>query len=311
MTLTELKYIVAVAQEKHFGRAAQRCFVSQPTLSMGVKKLEDELGVTLFERGKKEVSMTSIGLEIINQAQQVLEQSSLIKDIAQSGKDPLSGTLRLGVIYTIGPYLLPHLIPELKESCPRLHLSIDEDYTANLAEKLKRGELDLIMVSLPFKMSGVITWEVYEEPFRVLVPSSHPLNTHDTLTEQELANEGLLLLGPGNCFRDQILQALPSFNNTSDDGNNMDGTSLETIRHMVASGLGVTIVPCTAAGVDHYSQRLLHIARFEEPAPSRQVALAWRQSFHRQAVIEEVYKAIQRSPLSCVHMLNAAPSSMP
>jgi LysR family hydrogen peroxide-inducible transcriptional activator len=205
MTLTELRYIVAVARERHFGRAAETCFVSQPTLSVAVKKLEDELGLTLFERGPGEVSVTPAGRRIIEQAQRVLEEASRIRELAAAGKDPLAGPLRLGAIYTIGPYLLPKLIPILRRTAPAMQLLIQENFTHRLAEELRSGEVDVILVALPFEAPGVMTRPVYDEPFMVAVPKGHPWENRKRVTSEELTNESLLLLGEGHCFRDQVL----------------------------------------------------------------------------------------------------------
>lgn len=309
MTLSELRYIVALARERHFGRAAEACFVSQPTLSVAVKKLEDELGVTLFERGKGEVTVTAIGEHIVAQAQRVLEEASAIKRIAQAHKDQLDGPLRLGVIYTVGPYLLPALIPTLHEQAPKMPLVIEENYTAELNRRLKHGELDAIIISLPFEERGVVTLPVYEEPFVVVLPTGHPWALRESIGVDELAEEHLLLLGAGHCFRDQVLNACPDCNRTAVSDSQIqravEGSSLETIRHMVASGMGITVLPCTAAGADRYRQRLLTVRRFEEPAPSRQVAIAWRSSFPRPKAIEALRHAIQACPLSCVRFIGA------
>ncbi|WP_078120773.1 hydrogen peroxide-inducible genes activator [Thiosocius teredinicola] len=304
MTLNELKYIVAVARERHFGRAAEACFISQPTLSVAVKKLEDELGLSLFERRKGEVSITPIGEQIVAQAQRVLEEASAIRQIARQGQDQLDGALRLGAIYTIGPYLLPHLIPQLAERAPKMPLMIEENYTAVLSEKLKNGELDVILLSLPFDEPGVLTMPLYREPFVLLLPSSHPLNQKPGFDIHDLRNEDVLLLGAGHCFRDQVLQVCPDcMHQRGSEGSpaqTLEGGSLETIRYMVASGLGVTILPCSAAGAERFSERLLSIRRFDSHAPSRVVALAWRKSFPRPEAITALRDAVLSCDLSCV-----------
>jgi LysR family hydrogen peroxide-inducible transcriptional activator len=307
MTLNELKYIVAVARERHFGRAAEACFISQPTLSVAVKKLEDELGLTLFERRKGEVSVTPIGEQIVAQAQRVLEEASSIRQIARQGQDQLDGALRLGAIYTIGPYLLPHLIPQLAESAPKMPLIIEENYTAVLGEKLKRGDLDVILISLPFEEPGVLTMPLYREPFVLLLPSSHPLNQEGEFDVADLKKEDVLLLGPGHCFRDQVLKVCPDCMHRTTEGSpakTLEGGSLETIRYMVASGLGVTILPCSAAGAERFSERLLSIRRFDHNAPSRVVALAWRKSFPRPQAISALRDAILRCDMSCVEAMH-------
>jgi len=304
MTLTELRYIAAVARERHFGRAAEACFVSQPTLSVAVRKLEDELGVMLFERNAAEVSVTPAGEKVVAQALRVLEEAEVIRQIAEQGKDQLVGALRLGAINTIGPYLFPDLIPNLHELAPDMPLFVEEDLTAVLTDKLKQGQLDVIFISPPYDETGVLTLPLYEEPFVVLLPASHPLSKHDTLGQKQLMDEPLLLLGSGNCFRDQVINACPDCIPGEAGGHllqhTLEGSSLETIRHMVASGMGITVLPCTAAGADRYSQRLLAIRRFPEPAPGRQVALAWRKSFPRPQVIDVLQRAVSRCNLSCV-----------
>ncbi len=304
MTLTELRYIVAVARERHFGRAARTCFVSQPTLSIAIKKLEEELGVQLFERQASEISVTPVGEQVIAQAQRTLEASETIRQIAQQGKDQLSGPVRIGAIYTIGPYLFPDLIPRLRKLAPDMPLVIEENYTAVLADKLKRGELDVIVLALPFSDQGLVTLPLYKEPFVVLMPAAHPLTQRKTIGPAQLEGESVLLLGAGHCFRDQVLEAcpgcLPKPGLDSGLTNTVVGSSLETIRHMVVSGLGITVLPCTAAGADRYTQRLLAIRRFANPVPSRTVALAWRVSFPRAKVIDAISQSVSECNLSCV-----------
>jgi LysR family hydrogen peroxide-inducible transcriptional activator len=297
VTLTELRYIVAVARERHFGRAAEASFVSQPTLSVAVKKLEEELGVTLFERGPGEVTITPAGQKIIAQAQRVLEEAAQIKDLAAAGRDPLAGPLRLGAIYTIGPYLLPKLIPILRKSAPAMQLHIQENFTHRLAEALKSGEADVILIALPFDEPGIETRAVYDEPFFVAVPKGHPWEHRKRVTSEELTKESLLLLGEGHCFRDQVLE----FCHTS-RSRAIEGGSLETIRHMVASGVGVTVLPATAVSANG-SGDLIRILPFSRP-PTRRVALAWRRSFPRPEAIEALRKAILACNLPQVQKLD-------
>jgi len=306
MTLSELRYIVAVARERHFGRAADACFVSQPTLSVAVKKLEDELGVSLFERRKGDVSVTAIGEQIVTQAQQILEEVGNIKIISEQGRDQLSMPLRLGAIYTIGPYLLPDLIPELTEIAPNMPLVIEENYTSVLTEKLKQGDLDAIVIALPFDEPGIATTPLYKEPFVLLIPSSHPLNQVDEVEMDAMANEDVLMLGKGHCFRDKVLEVCPDCVPRRREGKaaqSLEGSSLETIRYMVAGGLGVTVLPCSAAGADRFSQRLVSVKRFAGDAPSRTVAIAWRKSFPRPDAIEALKKAVTACSISCVQLL--------
>ena len=209
MTLTELRYIVTLARERHFGRAAEKCHVSQPTLSVALKKVEQRLGITLFERSSTEVRPTPLGEQIAWQAERVLEESARLDEIAGQGKDPLSGTLRLGVIFTIAPYLLPRLIPALHARAPHMPLYLHENFTVRLAEKLRRGELDVIIVADPFSEPGIVASPLYDEPFCVVLPSGHPLAKQKRLLPEAIAAENLLLLGQGNCFRDQVVQACP------------------------------------------------------------------------------------------------------
>ncbi len=293
MTLTELRYVVTLARERHFGRAAERCHVSQPTLSVAVKKLEDELGIPLFERSKSSIRVTETGQRIIEQAQRVLDQVGVIKDMAQDGKNQLNSALKVGAIYTIGPYLFPHLLPELRRAAPQMPLYIEESYTATLRQKLRQSELDAIIIALPFEEPEVLTLPLYDEPFVVLLPAEHPLAKKDELTAEELAKEQLLLLGPGNCFRDQVLESCPPMVEAVTRGVDVDapalvteGSSLETIRHMVASGLGITVLPLSAATAMQYHEDILAVRRFAPPVPFRTVALAWRVTFPRPKAID-------------------------
>jgi LysR family transcriptional regulator, hydrogen peroxide-inducible genes activator len=250
MTLTELKYIVAVARERHFGRAAEACFVSQPTLSVAIKKLEDELGVQLFERGSTEVSITPIGAQIVEQAQRVLEESSAIKEIAKQGKDPLAGPLRVGVIYTISPYLLPALVPRMIKNTPKMPLLLQEGLTIKLLESLRLGDIDVAILAEPFPNQGFVSQAVYDEPFVVAVPNGHPWARRKHVKSSELKEETMLLLGTGHCFRDQVLEVCPELSRYSQASagiqKTFEGSSLETIRHMVTSGIGITVLPWMA-----------------------------------------------------------------
>lgn len=298
MTLTELRYIVTLAQEQHFGRAADRCYVSQPTLSIAVKKLEDELGVALFERTKSRVQPTPLGEQIVAQANLVLEQTAAIKDLADAGKDQLSSPLSVGAIFTIGPYLLPKFIPHLQQKASKMPLYVEEGYTHNLRKKLRNGELDVIIIALPFEEPDVVTQVLYEEPFVVLMPKDHPLATYDAVNPNDLNSEQLLLLGEGHCFRDQVLTTCPNLQHHGEQSANnvrtaAEGSSLETLRHMVASGLGLTILPVSAADSSLYSADVLVTRPFTEPSPSRTVALAWRASFPRHKAIDALREAIK------------------
>ena len=306
MTLTELRYIVAVARERHFGRAAEACFVSQPTLSVAVKKLEEELGVTLFERGPGEVSVTPPGQKIVEQAQRVLEEAARVREIAAAGRDPLVGPLRLGAIYTIGPYLLPKLVPIMRRTAPSMPLHIQENFTHNLSESLKNGEVDVILIALPFDEPGIATRAVYDEPFLVAVPKGHDWEERKRISADELTRESLLLLGEGHCFRDQVLDIcnVMRAKERSSLARTVEGGSLETIRQMVASGVGVTVLPSTSIGAGGTGD-LIRIVPFSRPAPTRRVGLAWRRSFPRPEAIEALRKAILSCNLSQVTKLDA------
>ena len=307
MTLTELRYIVAVARERHFGRAAEACFVSQPPLSVAVKKLEDELDVKLFARGSAEISVTPLGEEIIRPAQAVLEQAQAIKEIAKRGKDPLAGPLRLGVIYTIGPYLLPDLVRQAIARVPQMPLMLQENFTVKLLEMLRAGELDCAILAEPFPDTNLATAPLYEEPFMVAVPRNHSLATRERIDAEELKRETMLLLGSGHCFRGHVLEVCPEFARFSSDAEGIrrsfEGSSLETIKHMVAAGMGVTVVPRLSVPVEPHPH-LVYIP-FEDPAPTRRVVLVWRRSFTRYEAIAALRNAIYACPLEGVSLLSS------
>jgi len=294
MTLTELRYIVAVSRERHFGRAAEACFVSQPTLSVAIKKLEEELDVKIFERGGSEVSVTPVGEEIVRQAQSVLDQAGAIREIAKRGKDPLAGALRLGIIYTIGPYLLPELVKQTIEQYPQMPLMLQENFTVRLLEMLRTGELDCAIMAEPFPDAGLATAALYDEPFVVALPTAHPLAARASISAEELKRETMLLLGNGHCFRDHVLEVCPEFARFSSNAEGIrrsfEGSSLETIKHMVASGMGVTVVP--ALSVLRDATPHLRFVPFSEPVPTRRVVLVWRRSFTRYEAIAALRNAI-------------------
>ncbi len=299
MTLTELKYIVAVAREKHFGRAAEACFVSQPTLSVAIKKLEEELDVKLFERGTSEVSVTPLGDEIVRQAQAVIEQAAAIKEIAKRGKDPVAGPLRLGIIYTIGPYLLPDLVRQAIARVPQMPLILQENFTAKLLDMLRTGELDAAIMAEPFPDTGLAIAPLYDEPFMAAVPTSHPMAKRKTITAEELKNETMLLLGTGHCFRDHVLEVCPEYARFASGAagirKSFEGSSLETIKYMVASGMGVTVVPQLSVPAD--KQTHVRYVKFAAPVPTRRVVLAWRRTFPRYEAIAALRNCIHACAL--------------
>ena len=290
MTLTELKYAVAVAQYRHFGRASEACGVSQPTLSVSVKKLEENLGVALFERGTTEVSLTEIGIRIIAQAQKTLQEADHIKTMALGAQDPLIGALRVGVIYTIAPYVLPRLIPAMIQNQPTMPLILQENFTHLLLPMLRNGEIDAAILALPlpasfsdFASMQLNSVALYDEPFKVAVPKNHAWASRKRVTATELSSEHTLLLGSGHCFRDHVLGVCPEVTSQ------FEGTSLETLRHMVAGGLGITVLPeSSLENVQGKPSKndLLRYIPFDAPVPQRRVILVWRKSFTRLAAIE-------------------------
>ena len=311
MTLTELRYVVAVAREKHFGRAAEACFVSQPTLSVAIKKLEEELALKLFERGGAEISVTPLGEQIVQQAQTVLDEVAAIKLIAHRGKDPLNGPLRLGIIYTIGPYLLPELVRQNITQTPQMPLMLQENFTVKLLDMLRGGELDCAILAEPFPDTVLAIAPLYDEPFMEAVPAQHALAKRKCISTEELRQENMLLLGTGHCFRDHVLEVCPEFARFASDAEGIrksfEGSSLETIRYMVASGMGITVVPrlsVPAAGSGDGAPTLVYVP-FEAPVPSRRVVLAWRRSFTRYEAIAALRNAVYACSLDGVARLSA------
>lgn len=290
MTLIELKFVMAVAQERNFRRAAEKCFVTQPALSLGIKKLEEELGVTIFERSRSEVTPTEIGEKIIEQANVVLEQSSRLKEMAKLGTNPLQGLFKLGMIHSVGPYLLPEIIPVLRINVPDMPLEVEENLTANLEVQLKNGVIDAAVVALPFDIPGIEVQSLYDEDFSVVVPANHHWANRKQIESEDLSEEKVLLLNSGHCFSNQVTQACPEL---SRKGEVLQGNSLETIRNMVASNLGITVLPASAT-VARYENPLLKVIPFSKPAPTRRIAIAWRKSFVRTAAIEALITAIQQ-----------------
>jgi LysR family hydrogen peroxide-inducible transcriptional activator len=297
MTLTELRYIVALAQEQHFGRAAERCHVSQPTLSIAVKKLEEELDATLFERGKQGILPTPLGQRVVAMASEVLEQTARIKDLADADKDQLHGPLALGTLPTVGPYLLPQFIPLLQETAASLSLYVEEGTQSLLAGKLRNGDLDAILITAPFSETDVVTQPLFDEPFMVLLPARHRLASKTVICAEDLDPDEVLLLREGHSFRAQVLAAFPHLNPQGSESARalVQGSTLETLRHMVASGLGITILPQAAAEAPLYAPNLLVTRPFADPVPKRTLALAWRVSFPRHKAIDVLRRAIQAS----------------
>lgn len=300
MTLSELRFVVAVAKERNFRRASEKCYVSQPALSLAIKKLEDDLGVRIFERSRTDISATPIGEKIIEQAIKALEEVNYIREIAKQGNNQLSGVFRLGLIYSVGPYLLPEIIPILRKSAADMPLDIEENLTAQLETQLKNGIIDAAVIALPFDVPGINTMPLYDEKYVVMVPASHAWADRASISADELADENVLLLNSGHCYSHQVLQACPDL---SRKGQVLQGNSLETIRNMVASNLGITVLPCSAA-TERYINPLVKVIPFAEPVPVRRVALAWRKSYARELAVNCVADAIRQTQSDCLQIVD-------
>jgi len=290
MNFSALRYLVAFADEGSFSRAAERCHISQPTLSVSLQNLETELGVPLIERGKSHVALTDIGWQVVAQARKTLDEARRIEQVAHMGKDPLTGDFRLGVIHTIGPYLLPELIGAMRKTTPNTHLFIEESMTALLTDNLKYGTVDAAIIALPFDVKGLKVHPLYDEPFQVIVPKGHPWAKRKKIASHEVRGENVLVLKAGNCFREQVLDACPDISHA--ESSLHEGHSIETVRCMVASGYGVSVLPAgSLSGI--YKTGLVVAIPFETPAPSRRVALAWREGYTRPQVIEAIIEAVK------------------
>lgn len=306
MTLNQIRFLIELGRTLHFGKAAEACHVSQPALSLAIKKLEEELGVVLVERLRNDLRLTEIGTRIIARGQAILEAVSDIEKIARHGNDPLAAPLRLGVIFTIGPYLLPDLMPVLSAQAPHMPLVIEEDYTLPLLDHLRRGTLDVALFGREINEPGLECLPLYDEPFVVAVPNTHPWKDRASVALEELHEQDLVILRKGHCFRDQVLKYWPRAEE-GDPGllqHTLEGSSLETIRHMVASGAGITVLPCSVAYSTLMRRCLIHYLPFDGPAPSRRVCMLWRPSFPRPQVIEVLRQAVRELPVDCLHRLD-------
>lgn len=299
MTLSELRFVVAVAKERNFRRAAEKCFVSQPALSLAIKKLEEDLGVLIFERSRTDVSPTPIGEQIIEQAIRAIEEVAHIREIAKQGDNQLDGAFRLGLIYSVGPYLLPEIIPILRKTAPDMPLDIEENLTAQLESQLKSGVIDAAIVALPFEAAGIKTMPLYDEKYVVMVPVNHPWAGRTSIKAEELMDENVLLLNSGHCYSHQVLQACPDL---SRKGQVLQGNSLETIRNMVSSNLGITVLPCSAATERHVNP-LVKVIPFAAPVPVRRIALAWRKSYARELAVNCLAEAIKEMKSECLVLI--------
>ena len=297
MTLSELRFIVALAHEKNFRKAAEKSFVSQPALSLGIKKIEQELNLSLFERSVGaggDVRITPIGQKIIDQATIVLEAAAKIKDLSANGDKQLNLPFKLGLIYSIAPYLLPLIIPKLREHTPNMPLEIYENITKNLENDLKQGSIDAAVIALPFDIPGVAIEVLYDEVFVVIAPLNHRWDVQKNIKAKDLAQEKVLLLDRTHCFSNQVKEACPGLSKNSEI---QLGNSLETIRSMVASNLGISVLPKSATAAQH-DNALVKIISFEPPVPFRRVALAYRKSAVKKEAISAIVSVIKSLDLS-------------
>ena len=296
MTLTELRHATILADTQHFGRAAEICNVSQPTLSIAIKKLESELGIQIFERTTNKVFVTQTCEKIITQAHKVLDEAAIIKDLSIKGKNKLLAPLHIGAIFTIGPYLFPNFVTPLQKNAPDMPLIIEEGYTYQLKNRLRKGEVDVIIIALPFEEPDVVVQPLYDEPFVVILPPKHSLADRTSLTPKDLINEHILLLGEGNCFRDQVIDAIPKINQQYNAhvlaDTDSEANSLETLCTMVSNSFGITILPLSATMGSGFSALDVVVVPLKGTKSKRTIALAWRASFPRYQAIAAVRNAI-------------------
>lgn len=295
LKLKDLRYLVAVADTRHFGRAAERSFVSQPTLSAQLKKLEDYLGVQLIERAPKRAQLTAAGEEIVERARRILEASEEIVELARGHRDPLAGRLRLALLPTIGPYLLPNVAARLRKQLPRLELMLYEYQTDPMLEKLHSGEIDVGILAFPVPMDGLDSHELYKEPFTVAMPTGHRLAQKNSIKVGDLDHETLLLLEDGHCLRDQALDICSGTD--VHEKQDFRATSLETLRQMVASGVGITLLPELAGRGAYGNARGVVIKPFAKPVPARTIGAVWRKSTARRTAILALCRQIEAHAL--------------
>ncbi|MHB8447455.1 MAG: LysR substrate-binding domain-containing protein [Rudaea sp.] len=300
MNLRDLRYLVALAEHRHFGRAAAASFVSQPTLSTQIKKLEDELGVALVERTPRKVLLTDVGREIAQRAREVLNEVEQIKTIARRTLDPESGTVRLGIFPTLGPYLLPHVVPTIRLRFPRLELLLVEEKTETVLRLLREGRLDAGILALPIHDDQLHAEFLFEEPFLLAVPERHDLARLRTLRLDDLADESLLLLDDGHCLRDQALEVCHLSGANEKSG--FRATSLETLRQMVAANVGITLLPTLAVQPPVAHSGNVHLVPFRGHAPSRRIAMVWRKSTAMAGFLKKLAEIFRELPK---HLLDA------
>ena len=290
MNLRDLKYLVALADLRHFGKAADACFVSQPTLSTQIRKLEDELGVVLVERAPRKVMLTAAGLDVVQRARRIVADVEQMREAARRSRDPESGTLRLGVFPTLGPYLLPHVVPTLRARFPQLELLLVEEKSDELLQRLREGKLDAALLALPLHDDQLHAEFLFEEPFVLAAPQQHPLARRSALDAAELSDETLLLLEDGHCLRDQALDVCRLSGAREKSG--FRATSLETLRQMVAAGVGVTLLPALTVHEPIAQPANIRLVPFRGTAPSRRIALVWRKSSALDAFLHQLGDAI-------------------
>ena len=294
MNLRDLKYLIALADHRHFGRAAAACFVSQPTLSTQIRKLEEELGVALVERAPRKVMMTPSGRDAAERARRIVAEVEQMKESARRSQDPEAGAVRLGIFPTLGPYLLPHVIPRIRERFPNLELLLVEEKSDVLLARLREGRLDAGLLALPVQDDQLHSQFLFEEPFLLAVPESHPLARRDSLSLSELSEQKLLLLEDGHCLREQALEVcrLSGANEKSE----FRATSLETLRQMVAANVGMTLLPTLATKPPVAASQNIHLLGFSDSHPSRQIAMLWRKSSAMTAFLSELSKVFCELP---------------
>ena len=294
MNLRDLKYLVALADHRHFGKAADASFVSQPTLSTQIKKLEEELGVALVERAPRKVMLTPVGREVVERARRVIAEVEQMSEVARRSRDPEAGTVRLGLFPTLGPYLLPHVVPRIRKRFPQLELLLVEEKSDVLLQRLREGALDAALLALPVHDDQLHAEFLFEEPFLLAVPESHPLAGHGALALDDLSSQTLLLLEDGHCLRDQALDVCRSAGAGENGG--FRATSLETLRQMVAANVGVTLLPSLAVKPPVAQSDAIRLLPFRDPQPSRRIAMLWRRSSARGDFLMQLAGEFKRLP---------------
>ncbi len=306
MNLRDLRYLVALADLRHFGRAAEACHVSQPTLSTQVRKLEEELGVALVERAPRQVMLTPSGKDIVARARRVLAEVEQMRETARRSADPEAGSVRLGLFPTLGPYLLPHIVSDIRARFPRLELLLVEEKTELLLGLLREGRIDAAVLALPLHDDGLEVEFLFEEPFVLALPAAHPLANHKELSLAEISHEHLLLLEDGHCLRDQALEVCQLAGAGEKEG--FRATSLETLRQMVAAGVGITLLPMLAVKPPVPLSETIRLLPFRAPAPSRRLAMVWRRSSAMTPFLRELAALLRQLPPSLLTLSGSSPN---